>query len=131
MLTQPTNRSRTGFTLIELLVVTTIIIVLSTVGLVSYQQATLRSRNSKRAADIEMLRQALVIYRTDNTSYPASINFSTMAPIQSYMSATSLLDPKNVSPYVYSYTQTGGGTGFSVCYYEEPDPGTQRCLTNP
>src|SRR3972149_1590727 len=46
-----------GFTLIEILVVATIIIVLSTIGMASYQQAGVRARNGKRRADMETVRQ--------------------------------------------------------------------------
>ncbi len=127
--TRPTYQR--GFTMIELLVVTTIIIVLSTIGLVSYRQATMRTRNSKRQGDMETVRQALVLYRTDNSTYPASINWNTMSPIESYLSVTSMTDPKNTNPYTYTYTQTNSGTGFTLCYYLEPDPGSQRCLANP
>ncbi|MCL4208570.1 hypothetical protein KJZ63_02975, partial [Patescibacteria group bacterium] len=54
-----------GFTMIELLVVTTIIIILTSIGLVSYTSANRSARNGKRKADMEMVRQALVLYRTD------------------------------------------------------------------
>jgi prepilin-type N-terminal cleavage/methylation domain-containing protein len=122
---------QSGFTLIELLVVTTIIIVLSTIGLVSFQRATQNSRNAKRRADMETVRQALVLYRTDNGAYPLTNAFSwtTMAPIQDYISATSYADPQNDAPYTYAYTSNG--TTFEVCAYLEPDPGEEYCLTNP
>jgi prepilin-type N-terminal cleavage/methylation domain-containing protein len=125
------TRTRSGFTMIELLVVTTIIIVLSMIGLVSYQQTNKNARNGKRKADLETTRQALVLYRADIGSYPVTSNFSTMVTtISSYLSSTSMTDPLNDSPYVYSYTSASGAT-FSICAYLEPDPGTQYCLTNP
>jgi hypothetical protein len=46
-----------------------------------------------------------------------------------YYSAGTLEDPKNTGVYTYSYNSDG--VTFTVCYYEEPDPGTQVCLNNP
>lgn len=60
----------TGFTLIELLVVATIIIVLSAIGLVSYANAGRGARNAKRKSDLEAVRQAVVLYKSDNGTYP-------------------------------------------------------------
>lgn len=59
-----------GFTLIEILVSVTIIIILSTVGLVSYQAAGKASRDAKRKADLEQVRAALEIYKSENGAYP-------------------------------------------------------------
>lgn len=61
-----------GFTLIELLVVISIIGILIAVGVTSYQKAVKLSRDSKRKADIEQIRQALETFRSVNGSYPAS-----------------------------------------------------------
>jgi len=61
-----------GFTLIEILVVMTIIAVLIGVGLVSYQGPRKSSRDAKRKADLEQIRSALEIYRTDCKEYPAN-----------------------------------------------------------
>ncbi|HPS40706.1 MAG TPA: hypothetical protein PLQ50_01720, partial [Candidatus Woesebacteria bacterium] len=67
-----------AFTMIELLVATTIIILLTTIGLVSFRQASVSSRNAKRKADLETMRQALTLYKQDNNYYApsSSITFS-------------------------------------------------------
>lgn len=118
-----------GFTMIELLVVTTIIIILTSIGLVSYTSANRSARNGKRKADMEMVRQALVLYRTDNGTYPSTSNFSTMlTTISDYTSATSVTDPKNEGSYVYSYTSDG--ITFTLTANLEPD-GTPYSVTNP
>lgn len=119
-----------GFTMIELLVVATIIVVLTTIGLTSFRQAGLNARNSKRRADLESVRQALVLYRTDAGTYPVGTSFSTMiSDIQGYFSSTQLTDPQNVTPYVYSYSSDG--YTFTLNAMLEPDPGTSYSLTNP
>jgi general secretion pathway protein G len=118
-----------GFTMIELLVVTTIIIVITAIGLVSYTAANRNARNGKRKADLEMVRQALVLYRTDNGSYPSGTVFNTMmSTISDYTSATTVTDPKNEDIYVYSYSSDG--ITFTLTGYLEPD-GTAYAISNP
>jgi prepilin-type N-terminal cleavage/methylation domain-containing protein len=63
------KKNQQAFTLIELLVVATIIIVLTTLGLVSYRTVMKKSKQAKCQADIEAVRQALVMHRSDNGSY--------------------------------------------------------------
>jgi type II secretory pathway pseudopilin PulG len=113
-----------GFTMIELLVVTTIIIMLMAVGLVSYQQLGQRARNARRESDLETVRQALVLYRSENGSYPTpggtwSSLMSTLSP---YIAGGTIEDPKNVAPYEYQYVTVGGYPTLRA--YQEPAPGT-------
>lgn len=119
---------RSGFTMIELLVVSTIIIVITAIGLVSYTQVNQNARNGKRRADLENVRQALVLYRTDTGEYPDTNSFDDMmTDIAAYMSGT-VSDPKNETPYVYSYTSDGAT--FSLCANLEPSQ-TAYCVANP
>lgn len=64
-----------GFTLIELLVAMTILAVLMGISLVSYQGSKKAARDGKRKADLEQIRSALEIYRTDCKTYPGSISW--------------------------------------------------------
>jgi len=66
------KKNQPGFTLIELLVVATIIIILTTLGLVSYRTVMKKSKQAKCQADIEAVRQALVMRRSDGYSYPVA-----------------------------------------------------------
>lgn len=59
-----------GFTLIELLVVIAIIGLLSSVVMVSLDQARKRARDTKRVAEIEQLIQAVEMYHISNAAYP-------------------------------------------------------------
>lgn len=59
-----------GFTLMELLITMGIIVLLMGVGVVSYTQTNKKARDSKRKADIESIRSALELYRTDQGQYP-------------------------------------------------------------
>lgn len=93
------RKKKTGFTLIELLVVATIIIVLSAIGLVSFTNAGKSARNSKRKSDLETVRQALVLYKSDMGTYPA-------------------LSPNNHTQYETLVSNTYLGNG----YVSDPTP---------
>jgi type II secretory pathway pseudopilin PulG len=108
-------KKQQAFTMIELLVSATIIILLTTIGLVSFSQASISSRNAKRKADLETMRQALTIYKQDKSYYANSttLNFADMVTTlyaSEYISETALTDPKNAVPYVYQAicTSTSG-----------------------
>ena len=64
------KKKQQGFTLIELLVVITIVMILGTLGFVSYGYASANARNAKRKSDIEQLRSVLEMYRADTGYYP-------------------------------------------------------------
>lgn len=64
---------RNGFTLIELLIAVSIIAVLGVIALVSYGSAQKKSRDARRKADLEQIRQALEMYRADNSAYPSNV----------------------------------------------------------
>ncbi len=62
---------KNGFTLIEILVVATIIVLLSGIVIGSYSSFLKSARDAKRKADIENIRGALELYRSNNGgSYP-------------------------------------------------------------
>jgi len=127
------NRSSSrGFTLVELLVVTTIIIVLSAIGLVSFQNAGENARNGKRKADMETYRQSLVLYRSDQGVYPSGANFAAMAAelVQnSYLSAPAPTEAKS-GHTAYAYSPTA--SGFCICALMEGDsaPGNSDASCN-
>lgn len=64
-----------GFTLIELLVVISIIGILIAISLAGFSRSRKSARDGKRKADLEQIRSALEIYRTDCKTYPADITF--------------------------------------------------------
>lgn len=59
-----------GFTLIEILIAVAIIGILTAIGIVSYSSVNRRARDAKRTGDIEQIRSALEMYRSDNGFYP-------------------------------------------------------------
>ncbi len=82
-----TERSRSGFTLIELLVVISIIAVLSTIGLITYQGIQAKSRDSIRKSDLRAIATALEIYYQKNGEYPTTSTDKSHFP--SYISLSS------------------------------------------
>ena len=64
------EKKYSGFTLIELLIVMGIIGVLSALALVALSGARKQAKDSKRKADLEQIRSALEMYRSDLKDYP-------------------------------------------------------------
>ena len=62
--------TRGGFTLVELLIAIAIIGILSTVATVSLTKARRHARDTKRASDIQQMRNALLIYSNQKAGYP-------------------------------------------------------------
>jgi len=108
-----TERQR-GFTLIEVLVAATIIAVLTSIGVVSYQVANRRARDAKRKADLEQIRAALEMYKADNAGqYPDYVNEllgwevsydgDWLENLPSNYLPQKPVDPKNTTSYYYRY----------------------------
>lgn len=122
--------------MIELLVVATIMIVLTTIALISYRQATQSSRNAKRKSDIQAVRQQLVLYRSDNGCYPASASYLEMLATISAYTTDIPFDPlgSEANP-LYTYTPSGTcnsteASGFTLEAALEPDD-TAYSVQNP
>lgn len=62
--------NKKGFTLIELLVVIAIIGLLSTLAVVSLNNARSRSRDAKRVADVKQMQTAFELYYNEQGGYP-------------------------------------------------------------
>ena len=109
-----------------------IIALLVVAGAVVYTKILKNSRDAKRESDLEAAKNALVLYRTDNGYYPSSLNFSTMSPVQSYISVTSMAGPKGDA-----YTYTGGTCTsgqcktFTICATLENATPATYCVNNP
>jgi general secretion pathway protein G len=62
-----------GFTLIELLIVMSLIVVLSSVALVGYQNSVVRARESVLMDDLFKLREAIDQYYADKQKWPTAL----------------------------------------------------------
>lgn len=59
-----------GFTLMELMLVIAIIMILSVIGIGSYTQATVKSRDTQRKNDLSQIAKALELFNNDVGRYP-------------------------------------------------------------
>ena len=108
-----------GFTLIELLVAMTIMAVLMGISLVSYQGAKKAARDGKRKADLEQIRSALEIYRTDCKTYPATGSVVWGQPLagagvcvnNTYMEKV----PADPGSNSYYYNKGSGSNSYTLC----------------
>lgn len=115
------HQKQHGFTLIELLVAATIIIVLATLGLVSYRVAARNSRNAKRKSDLETVRQAMMMYRSEEGAYLAADNFEHLVDQlieDGYLIEGEFKDP-NHPQQKYEYVDDPGSLQLRT--YLEPD----------
>lgn len=62
-----------GFTLIELLIVMALIVVLSSVALVGYQNSVIRAREATLMDDLHKMREAIDQYYADKQKWPATL----------------------------------------------------------
>jgi general secretion pathway protein G len=67
-------RGSAGFTLIELMVVISLIIILSTVGLVQYKNGVVHAKESVLKDDLFKMREAIDQYYADKGKYPESLD---------------------------------------------------------
>ena len=72
MFSQSTIKPK-GFTLIEILVTISIIGLLTMVGITNFRVASQKARDGRRQGDLEQIKAALELYRTDEGEYPGSI----------------------------------------------------------
>ena len=116
------NRRQKGFTFIELLVVITIIGVLTTIGVVNFQGTNQKARDGRRQADLEQIRTALEIARSDSTdnTYPTGLVYLVT---NSYLPSMPV-DPKS---YVYKYSPSADYRTYSLCAHLEKGGVTDAC----
>ncbi len=129
------SKTKSGFTFIEILVVTTIIAVLTAIGMVSYAQTNKNARDKKRQADIEQIRTALEMYRADSPTgvYPASLTGTFLNYIADFPSPP----PKSTCDIINEVTSynnacvynSAGGTSYIIQIDRETT--TEYYKTNP
>lgn len=97
-----------GFTLIEVLVAATLVALLSTMGVTGYQAVTRSGRDALRKTDLEQIRSALEIYKSEVSSH-------------NYPSASGC-DASDLSPsYIYPYPHDSRSPTYNYCYAPSSD----------
>lgn len=114
-------RSQKGFTLIELMVVVLIIAIMGAIGLVSFTQANRSARNGRRQADIESVRQALLLFRQESatncfpaasgTAYDATSTTAYAGLSSSLVSTYMPVLPDDPGANDYQYVRVAGTNG--------------------
>lgn len=116
-----------GFTLIELLVVIAIIGLLSTLAVVSLNNARQKSRDAKRVSDIKQIQTALELFYADKNGYPGgaavvlgSAGFKTMSSTNIWSdtaAGTTYMGqvPVNPTPGGSNYSYTGKDSAGAGC----------------
>ncbi len=110
-----------GFTLIEMLAVTFIIAILAGLSLTAFVGSRKTARDARRKSDIEQVRSALELYRSDNGYYPNTgvgvwTNASNLAVLETgeYISEIPS-DPASTNPYAYIALNLVGGRYYGYC----------------
>ncbi len=107
-----------GFSLIELLVVIAIIGLLSTMAVVSLNNARVKSRDTRRMGDIKAIQTAIEVYKTQQSvdAVPTSTTWTGIGSSLSQYMTSLPSDPTNsgaVYTYVYCrYTAAGNETKY-------------------
>lgn len=108
-----------GFTLIELLVVIAIIGILSTLAVVSLNNARAKARDAKIVSDVKNMQTALELYYNDAAIYPASTTM--MGGSSLVYGSTTYMDKIPTLPlggnYTYATSTTNtGAPSYSITY---------------
>lgn len=132
-----------GFTFIEMLVVVTLIGILSLIGVANFRVANQKARDGRRQGDLQQIRAALELYRTDVNSYPPT-GIIAADQIVSPAGTTYMEDiPSDPLDPTYTYYYSSDGVTYTLCAALELDTtgvcggascGTPDCnykITNP
>lgn len=109
-----------GFTLIEVLVAATIIGLLSTIGLGGFQAISRSGRDALRKTDLEQIRSALEIYKSEQGGYPAAVSCSATGSLVPVYINTYPADTK-APVYVYCYNRVTSLTYYLCAHLENGD----------
>lgn len=122
-----------GLSLLEVLLALTIMSIVATVGFASFTNSLRRSRDTRRQADLEMVRGALEIYRADENIYPTGAGIgsdfaetiTTLRGPPSYINSTPT-DPK-AGTWDYYYLSPALGNIYIMCAFIEGPVVTSPC----
>jgi len=132
---------KNGFTIIELLVVIAVISIIVSISIGMFGTPRAKSRDARRLADMQEIRNALNLYVNDHMTYPncpltqlngaddcLSTDLKTAGSIQAVPkdpqnsgSCAGLPDSPSASSYVYCYEAFNNATSFVLYYHLEVD----------
>jgi len=94
---------RDGFTLIELIITISMIMILLGIVIIGVPEIQKRGRDSIRIQDLDRVANALENYYNREGHYPDASNWSDLTTQISEFLGEAPYDPRNQSPYIYSY----------------------------
>ena len=113
------RNTKKGFTLIEMLVVISMIGILTTLALVSFESSQKRARDTQRKSDLKQYQTALENFANDsNGLYPSRTTAVAADSLCSTLgvSGTCPVDPKETYTYYYRSDGSGGVTNNATNY---------------
>lgn len=127
------NNSKKGFTFVEIMIVVGLITILLAIGIGSYSAIQRGARDDRRKADLEEIRSALEMYRSNNNAYPTPLpspspglpfGLALLDGTNTYLQ-TIPQDPRNPAR-IYYYAQSG--SDYTLATQLE---GVSSCTTPP
>lgn len=120
-----TNGIHKGFTLIELLVVIAIIGILATIIVASFASAQERGRDSRRKADVDAIKKALELFKSDSVGgafFPFGPEGAAAAELDASLQTNGyiLSVPEDPSSSAIRYRYRGGLRNGGVCSGSTP-----------
>ena len=115
------NQSKFIFTLAT----TAIIGILSTIGVTGFQAVTRNGRDALRKSDMEQIRSALEIYKSEDSSYPANTAACETAELGTDYINPYPADPKPAS-YSYCYVRGITALTYDLCAHLENGNSTDQ-----
>ncbi len=118
------KNNNNGFTIVELLVTISIIAMLSTIGFTGYQAVSKGGRDALRKTDLEQLRSAFEIYKSETGAYPQASE-TCLADISTDFINPYPDDPKSPS-YKYCYIRRTN-LSYELCAHLENGDSNDYC----
>lgn len=121
------RKQKLGFTLVELLVSISIVAILMALTAVALQGARTSARDGTRKTDLENIRSALEVYRSDCGTYPATLTFGgTLTGGEAACTGNTYMSrvPQDPISSRYSYSYSSTGSTYTLCAYLEGGSGS-------
>ena len=112
---------RRGFTLIEILVTISIIALLTMIGITNFRVANQKARDGRRQGDLEQIKAALELYRTDQNVYPTTAEWPGVGGTLAVGGTTYMQTVPEDPLSAYSYYYSGDGDTYTLCAALELD----------
>jgi general secretion pathway protein G len=120
-------KTKKAFTLIELLVVIAIIGILTTIAVISLNNARAKARDAKRIADMKQVQTALELFFNDRGRYPTDEEFATGSIYSTSTNSTSTY--MQIIPSASNPPDGGCTSGQNTFYYSQNESGNSYTIS--